>query len=564
MLQLGAGGWSERSARACCPTCSTRWPDKGSRPVRRDAHPAAAPLATLAVELAPDDTAKATVDIEVRDAVTRKRVRRDVDLSRIPDDGRAAAIAIEADELLRASWAEVALDTARARQAQAGGPTAGRRQRAAGDGAVARGERRRAGRARRGRALLRRQSTLVGADGVGRVRPVAARSQLEIAGALRARSVGDRAARPGERARRRAAAWRCCVRVGGRPARVARRGRRRRRRAGSSSAPSRRRARRRPSYANLLAVGSLRWLGRLALGRSVHARRRARPAASRCAAWRRPTPVQVVAQRARRRCWARRSDWRRREPRPRAARGRPADRGRAGAGGCTRSGEVLRPSRRRRPGRAAADRRPRWPPASVTPARSRAGALRCWGDNGDGQLGVAARRCRHRAGAGDRRGRSVDRARGGQHATPARWPADGGVWCWGGNANGQLGSGDRTSRAEPRQVTLPAQAVDVRTGFEFTCAVLADASVWCWGYNWEGQLGLGDTHPGDDHLEPIQLGTERDWTFVATGQGHGCGIRSPGRLYCWGRNTEVAARSGRHPAAADPRARAGRQRHRLG
>ena len=116
--------------------------------------------------------------------------------------------------------------------------------------------------------------------------------------------------------------------------------------------------------------------------------------------------------------------------------------------------------------------------------------------------------------------------------------ADGGVWCWGGNAYGQLGSGNRTARAEPRQVPLPANAVDVRTAFEFTCALLADASVWCWGYNLEGQLGLGDTHPGDDHLEPIQLGAERDWVFVATGQGHGCGIRSPGRLFCWGRNTD--------------------------
>jgi alpha-tubulin suppressor-like RCC1 family protein len=36
----------------------------------------------------------------------------------------------------------------------------------------------------------------------------------------------------------------------------------------------------------------------------------------------------------------------------------------------------------------------------------------------------------------------------------------------------------------------------------------------------------------------VQLGAERDWTFVATGQGHGCGIRAPGRLYCWGRNTD--------------------------
>jgi alpha-tubulin suppressor-like RCC1 family protein len=167
-----------------------------------------------------------------------------------------------------------------------------------------------------------------------------------------------------------------------------------------------------------------------------------------------------------------------------------------------------------------------------------AGTLRCWGDGGDGRLGPAA--------AGDAGpSQAPVTVAGGPWIAPAAGSshtcalaADGGVWCWGGNANGQLGSGDRTSRAEPRQVPLPARAVDLRTAFEFTCAVLADASAWCWGYNWEGQLGLGDTHPGDDRLEPVQLGTERDWTFVATGQGHGCGIRSPGRLYCWGRNTD--------------------------
>ena len=206
-----------------------------------------------------------------------------------------------------------------------------------------------------------------------------------------------------------------------------------------------------------------------------------------------------------------------------------------GAGGCTRSGEVLRPSDGAVP-----------VVLQLTDVRLAAGfghacaaaggALHCWGDNGDGQLGVSS------ADAGT--GHAPVTVSGGPWIAPAAGSrhtcalaSDGGVWCWGGNANGQLGSGDRTSRPDPRQVALPAKAVDVRTAFEFTCAVLADASVWCWGYNSEGQLGLGDTYPGDDHLEPIQLGTERDWTFIATGQGHGCGIRAPGRLYCWGRNT---------------------------
>ena len=220
---------------------------------------------------------------------------------------------------------------------------------------------------------------------------------------------------------------------------------------------------------------------------------------------------------------------------PGRARGR-AD-GHADDLGCTRSGEVLRPADGGGPV-VLHQSDVRLSAGFGHACAVSGGAMTCWGDDGDGQLGAAA----GDAGAAARPPVTVP---GGPWVAPAAGSthtcalaADGGVWCWGGNANGQLGSGDRVARAEPRQVRLPDKAIDVRTGFEFTCGVLADASAWCWGYNWEGQLGLGDTHPGEDHLEPIQLGSERDWTFVATGQGHGCGIRSPGRLYCWGRNTE--------------------------
>ncbi|HEY8075676.1 MAG TPA: hypothetical protein VIF62_16235 [Labilithrix sp.] len=64
----------------------------------------AAPLATL--DLALDD-AKATLTLTVRDAVTNKRVARDVELASIPGDARALVVAQAADELLRASWAEL-------------------------------------------------------------------------------------------------------------------------------------------------------------------------------------------------------------------------------------------------------------------------------------------------------------------------------------------------------------------------------------------------------------------------------------------------------------------------
>jgi hypothetical protein len=54
--------------------------------------------------------ASVKLDIEVRDDVTEKRVAREVDLEGTPRDERSLVIALAADELLRASWAELALD----------------------------------------------------------------------------------------------------------------------------------------------------------------------------------------------------------------------------------------------------------------------------------------------------------------------------------------------------------------------------------------------------------------------------------------------------------------------
>jgi hypothetical protein len=50
--------------------------------------------------------------IEVHDSLTNKHVLREVDLRNVPDDARGVALAAAADELLRASWAELALEDA--------------------------------------------------------------------------------------------------------------------------------------------------------------------------------------------------------------------------------------------------------------------------------------------------------------------------------------------------------------------------------------------------------------------------------------------------------------------
>jgi hypothetical protein len=83
-----------------------------------DASPSAEPpLATVAI--ASVNEKSVAVSVEVRDAVTEKRVSRDIDLTRVPPDGRAFAVAIAVDELVWASWAEIALARTRARRSGA-------------------------------------------------------------------------------------------------------------------------------------------------------------------------------------------------------------------------------------------------------------------------------------------------------------------------------------------------------------------------------------------------------------------------------------------------------------
>jgi hypothetical protein len=74
-----------------------------------EAPPAAAPEPLARVAIEQPDAAKARYSLDVTDSVTRKRVGRDLVLDGLPMDGRPLALAVAAEELLRASWAELAL-----------------------------------------------------------------------------------------------------------------------------------------------------------------------------------------------------------------------------------------------------------------------------------------------------------------------------------------------------------------------------------------------------------------------------------------------------------------------
>ncbi|MFO0626657.1 MAG: hypothetical protein U0325_13670 [Polyangiales bacterium] len=119
------------------------------------------------------------------------------------------------------------------------------------------------------------------------------------------------------------------------------------------------------------------------------------------------------------------------------------------------------------------------------------GTAWCWGYNNDGQLGNGSRTLAARPVAAAPAPPPTSRFSAGSNHTCAL-SEDGEVRCWGGNEFGQLGDGTTTRHTRPGAVVaLPAAATHISTGNGFTCAALRDGRVFCWGDNANGNLGDG-------------------------------------------------------------------------
>ncbi len=113
----------------------------------------------------------------------------------------------------------------------------------------------------------------------------------------------------------------------------------------------------------------------------------------------------------------------------------------------------------------------------------------------------------------------------------------GGMVCWGGNSNGQIGDNSTIARELPVNVIgLPFGATSIAAGhgtIGHTCAVVGGA-VKCWGGNDKGQLGDNST---TQRLTPIDVtGLGSGMTKVTAGDGFSCALSNTGGVSCWGRN----------------------------
>lgn len=142
----------------------------------------------------------------------------------------------------------------------------------------------------------------------------------------------------------------------------------------------------------------------------------------------------------------------------------------------------------------------------------------------------------------------------------------GAVKCWGKNLAGVLGVGlpewkpppypddpkmiigDAPNEMGAALLTVPIEpglrAMDISCGSSHCCAVLENSAVKCWGGNNSGQLGLGDDKPRGlslsemgSHLPYVDLGNNYEAEFVRLGSITSCAGLKTGDVKCWGGGT---------------------------
>ncbi len=166
-------------------------------------------------------------------------------------------------------------------------------------------------------------------------------------------------------------------------------------------------------------------------------------------------------------------------------------------------------------------------------ALSQAGAVQCWGNNIAGELGDGTTTNRSAPVAVVGLGGGVAALSLGNYHSCALL-VSGGVQCWGPNDRGQLGDGSTVNSPVPIAVSgLGSGVTSIGAGFYHTCALIAGGAMKCWGYNQFGALGDGST---TTRTSPVAVAGLTGATAVSPGGGHTCVLLALGDVKCWGYN----------------------------
>src|SRR3954454_6641430 len=166
----------------------------------------------------------------------------------------------------------------------------------------------------------------------------------------------------------------------------------------------------------------------------------------------------------------------------------------------------------------------------------------CWGHNAEGQLGAGTitgpEMCPVFGGLTPcstrpvlvQGGHKFRQVSAGEFHTCAL-SADSLAYCWG--AGEWLGTGTNVTRLRPVRVVGGHRFRQVDAGDFHTCGVATDGKAYCWGDNDSGQLGDGTF---TKRLSPVLVLGGHEFRRVSAGFQHTCGVTRTNRVYCWGDN----------------------------
>ncbi len=149
-------------------------------------------------------------------------------------------------------------------------------------------------------------------------------------------------------------------------------------------------------------------------------------------------------------------------------------------------------------------------------------ALWCWGRNAQGQLGLPSTVGQYRE--PQKVLTDVDQVDSSEFITCIIRRGE--LWCFGNDDNS-------VNYPEPTRIDIAKSVRQVDARFLHLCAVDVDDGLWCWGRGVEGQLGLGNT---TSQTAPQKVGARV--SQVAVGGFSTCARATDNRILCMGKNED--------------------------